>query len=656
MSLYFEATASGLAECFRNNESQNSTLRIGWDEWDSMDDWTASDCRAVLEAAKHNTSIETLDVKFIRWMSEKAVEVFSVVVAQLDRLKHVRVLECPYAAAIHVTAPSDPGVADKLLQAITKCRSDVRSFESRACYGPRAFLRFTERFPNLESIALDCRLCQRCPGRGCRACSGFHEFAVTFAAAVGRLASLRSVCFKQTRAHPCLPQLLSSLRTSATVQEVAVDIPPAGANDAVVRNACLLCVCTKTVKIVKCRGEESSRAFAGMSSFFDIGPLPSFSPTITEMQFSRCAFDSEEPVSLVNRAARAMQNVEFLRFGRCHFPFAMKMLEKMPRLKKFSCVSRSGVIDVLPYEPMDLLGEYDSVPYVLQRNADIADICRAVERQNSLLDDIELDVISLGNHGESFPSIARLMGACRGTLVLNFGELPWRSATHIVNGAARIRRELKELRLRFANCDFDETSVADIFRTCGSNSSLAVLEIGFDAYLELDTSELSLAAIRDLVASNDTLQTLSIRGLTTDGASDVLEQVLPVLATTNRSLRTLELSGRNDLDDCWPGARGPMLDMLRENRVFSTLEGVRIPIGDPAQHLLSQNLYGRRLLQANDPSPMGIWAPVLAKVSEDKAHEVMYTFLRAKPGLVRSRDLLPPRGRTRARKRGRGVR
>jgi hypothetical protein len=92
--------------------------------------------------------------------------------------------------------------------------------------------------------------------------------------------------------------------------------------------------------------------------------------------------------------------------------------------------------------------------------------------------------------------------------------------------------------------------------------------------------------------------------------------------------------------------------VLKENRVFSTLEGIWIPVGDPAKHLLYQNLYGRRLLRANDPSPIGIWPAVLAKVSEDEFHEVMYAFLRAKPELVRSRAL-PPRGRS-TRKRGRG--
>jgi hypothetical protein len=650
MSHYYEPTASGFAERFRNNAHENNELSIGRDEWESLDGWTASDCRAVLEAARQNTSIRRLEVDVFR-MSEKAIDVFSAMVGQLCRVEHVQVGKTRQQHAPGTgTAPTGPKILEKVLAAIATCPSDVRTFESRTCCSPRALLMVTERYPTLETIDLD-GPCRR-SGRGCRACSASHDFAMAFAASVGRLPSLRRVRFNWSVPHPSLPPLLASLHASATLRELALDIPVAGAaDDSVVRGATLFCASTQTARALVCCRRSSSGGYGGMSSFFDIGPLASFSPTLTEMQFFRCAFLDDKPKSMLNRAAKAMRHVEFLRLGRCYFPGATKILEKMPRLRKFSCLSRAHVLQ--PYEPIDE-GEYDSEPHVLQGNGDLEDVCRAVERQGSLLEDVELDVVSGG--GESFPAIARLMGACRGVLVLNFGELPWTGAAHIVHGAARLRRDLRELRLRFAHCDFDDACFSDIFHTFGSNTSLTVLELGFDGYADLDTCALSLAAIRGLVESNDTLQTLSIRGLGRDASEGIFEHVLPVLGATNRSLRTLELhGGGNHLAESWSRACGPVLDMLNENRVLSKLEGIPIPVRDPAAHLLRQNRYGRRLLQAHDPSPMGIWAAVLARVSEGNHHEVMYAFLRAKPGLVRSSRALPALGRS-TRKRARGGR
>ena len=77
MLLHFEPTASGFAALPQQRVRESCHLRIGRDEWESIDDWTASDCRAVMDAAKHTTSIRTLDVKVFRTMSGKALEVFS---------------------------------------------------------------------------------------------------------------------------------------------------------------------------------------------------------------------------------------------------------------------------------------------------------------------------------------------------------------------------------------------------------------------------------------------------------------------------------------------------------------------------------------------------------------------------------------------------
>jgi hypothetical protein len=86
--------------------------------------------------------------------------------------------------------------------------------------------------------------------------------------------------------------------------------------------------------------------------------------------------------------------------------------------------------------------------------------------------------------------------------------------------------------------------------------------------------------------------------------------------------------------DPWPAAiRAPMLDMLKENRVSSRLDGWKPPKGDRAGLLLKHNWYGRRFLQSHEPMPAGLRAVVLSRVSRDGEIGVMYMFLRSKVDL-----------------------
>jgi hypothetical protein len=375
-----------------------------------------------------------------------------------------------------------------------------------------------------------------------------------------------------------------------------------------------------------------------MPSFFNIEALQSFSPTLKEVQFFMCSFDNSEADALVDRAAEALKNVEFLRLGLCRFPTAAKLLGRLPLLKRVSLLSRPGVDK--PYETMDESAEYESVSYLLVGNRDLEDLCQVIERQGTSIEEIELDVVGHDGH-ESYPAIARLLQACKGCLVLNLGDLPWRSYLHILRGAERIRPDLKQLRLRFHSCDIDDNCYAEMMHAFGSNKTLAHLEIGLDP-IDLENTELAISAFCGIIETNDTLQTLSLRD--PFGAAGVLDRVLPVLATTNRSLRALVLHDAES-PSFWARFAGRVLDMLKENCVLSKLEGLAIPEDDPAAALLKQNEYGRLFLQPNDPSPIGIWSTVLTRISKDGERGLMYKFLRAKPGLVRSRARKRVRGK-----------
>jgi hypothetical protein len=644
-----EPTAALFAERLRSNDVANEVLSLDRPDWDAMGQWTASACREVVDAAKHNTSIRTLGLTLCPMMSEEAVDLFSYIVGHLDHVENVRVCDFLEEAGEGEEAPP-PDIVDRLLTAITRSRSDVRSLHIFQCNSPRAFLKFAERFPRLHTLEIT----GPCPEFEERSgCASVNDFAVSVSAAIGRLSSLRTVRFDWRVVHTCIPVLFSGLHTSSSVKALDVSIPANA--DEVVLSASHYCCVTKTLEAFVCRGQNMSEdEFLDMSSFFNIGPLPSFAPTIKEVQFFLCRFDdhAEDADELIDRAAKALKNVESLRLGMCHFSAALKVLGRLPCLKRVSCLSRPGLD-----KPYEAIGEgeaaYEPVPYLLEDNDDLVEFCDILEQQGSSIEEVELDLVGRDPQ-ESYPAIVRLLQACRGSLVLNCGDLPWRSYLHILSGAERIRPDLKQLRLRFCSCAIDDASYAEMIHAFGSNKTLALFEIGFDPNVGFEDLELAISAFREIVETNNTLQTLSLRGPTSDDVAIVLEQILPVLCATNRSLRVLEL---HDMEspNCWPRFAGPVLDMLKENYVLSKLEGFKIPEADPAAALLKQNRYGRRFLQPNDPSPIGIWTAVLARISKDGERGLMYTFLRAKPGLVVRSPDLPPRGRRTARKRGRSV-
>lgn len=245
-----------------------------------------------------------------------------------------------------------------------------------------------------------------------------------------------------------------------------------------------------------------------------------------------------------------------------------------------------------------------------------------------------------GNRDRSFPAIERLLRGSKGALAVNLGNFHWYSREHVVRGLKCLRDDLKTLRIRSFRCGFADGDYAAGLHEVRLNRSLALFELGFDTYANLGTLELSIAAIRDLRTSNDTLQALSLRGLGSVAAGALLEQVMPVLSATNRSLRILELH-EVDLTESWPTIGGSMLAMLKLNGVLSRLDGCKIPADDPdalqVKFLLKQNWYGRRFLLEPAQAPVKLWPTVLGRISDASEHAVMYAFLRSNPGVVRPR-------------------
>jgi hypothetical protein len=275
--------------------------------------------------------------------------------------------------------------------------------------------------------------------------------------------------------------------------------------------------------------------------------------------------------------------------------------------------------------------EFTPTQYVLGTNEALAKFCQVIERPESLLKNVDLDIVS-SDGTMHFPAIESLLKHSKGELIVNFGQLPPLSSVHVVKGAKSLGIHLRVLRIRFCRCEFGDGKFASILRALGARRSLKVLEFGFDAHAGIGTPEASIAAIRDLIQSNDSLEELVLRGLGVEAVVTLWERIMPGIATTNRSLRTLDFVGAG-VDDVWPRVRDPLLAALQTNGVLGQIGGdLQVPGDDrEVRHLLKQNEYGRQLLLPRDgPVPAGLWPTILARIAKCKDHEVMYAFLRSK--------------------------
>lgn len=545
--------------------------------------------------------------------------------------------------------PPPLSAVDAVLAGIVKSGSTITSLKISSCLSASAFLNVTQRYPELEALEFSETFGDDDPYDDDHSLVGTDRDALAMAigVAMGRLPSLRRVALLFSSTHARVFGMLSALHTAPAIKTVEIGLPLEDEDGEVTLQAAFVCACTKTLETVIFRGEQTiNERLVEVSPLFCIGPAPSFSPSIKVVEFRGCCVDYLDE-SLAKRAAKSMEYVESLSFFMSPGSFARQIVGKMPRLKKFSFVSREDSVNF--WEDGDEYvaenGEYS----LLDTNNELAAFCRIINRKRSPLEDLEIEL--QGSEDEAFPAMTSLLQSRKGSLTLKLACLPWESCAHIVEGVEHLRPGLRELRLRFRFCDFPDQAYADILNSLQSNRTLR----RFECDVVNEAENLTIFAIRDLVEANATLESLSFRELDVESCAALLEEIVPVLRWTNRTLRFLGLHG-TDLADIWPRHSGPVLEMLKDNRVLSGVEGIDLAEDDPVALVLKQNRYGRRFLHANDSSPIGIWAPVLANVSQNKEYGVMYKFLRAKPDLVvRTARPVTARGR-RSRKRGRAAR
>jgi hypothetical protein len=632
-ALPVDLTAAHLTEFLRR---RHSGLPIGAASFESAaDSWTAGERRDVVAAAKRNRSIRDLMID-VDGLSAKSAKLISSIVVQLGQVNELQVVDSRES-----DDPPPMCAVDTVLAGIFKSGSTIVKLTISASLSASALLKVTKRYPEIEELDFSEPYWDEDDDGDEDDRDGL---AMAVAVAMGRLPSLRRVALRFTSTRARVFGLLSALHTAKTIKTVEIGFPIEDDANEVVVQAAFVCACTRTIETVIFRGEEDDpdERLIEVSSLFRAGP--SFSPSIKEVQFHGCQLiDADD--ALVKRAAKSLEHVESLSFFLSPCPFGQQLLERMPRLKKFSLVTRGN-------EDWEYELEYDDYSF-LHADHDVAALCRVLNRKKSVLEDLEIELE--GADDETLPSLARLLRSCKGRLTLKLSCLPSESCAHIVNGLERLRPDLAEVRLRLRFGHMTDHDYAAILMSLRSNRTLRVFECDVADRADVET----MFAIHDLVESNATLQTLSFRELDAETCASLLEVTLPALRSTNRTLRYLELHGE-DLADDWPHHAGPVLEMLQDNHVLSGIEGFDLPEDDPVAVLLKQNRYGRRFLHANDRSPIGIWSAVLANISHSAESGVMYKFLRAKPDLVLARSAAAPRpvtarGGRRSRKRGRAV-
>lgn len=624
------APAALLAAQLRSNGTAPIELRFdatgGWFE----ESWTAAERTDVLIAAWENRSVRSVEVN-VSGMSQDAAEGIACVISRLVLVDAIGILGSPGDCFVASRA------VDALLRGVTATRESaaapITTLRMDARSSPQALLDFADRFPSISFLVVagHCACNKHCPAYGC--------FATSVAMAISQLPCLWGVRLHSNGTTGYLSTLLQPLNASKSVR--SLDLILSCADVETWHEISLFCAFTTSVEKVTVIGATNAvSGLIDMTYFLDVGLRLPFSPHLKQLRFFKCRL--EDSNEAFHKAVMALNNLEVLSFGRCRIPSAFVLLRKLPNLKKFSSNSRS----VYVRRDDTLEEEFDQKRYMLGTNADLEELIEALDKLKAL-EEVEVDLVgqeeslSTTRVDRSFPAISPLLLGSQGALLLNLGKFPWLTCEHIAWGMKGLSTSLTELRIRCFRCDFTDANYAAILRPLESNATLTTFELGFDPEAELGTPTASITAIRNIVGDNRALQTMSLRGLNSDAAFSLLEQISPALAFTNRSLQVLDL--RNvDLTEHWPTLRLSLLILLQENGVFSSLGTCRIPEDDPDaikfRFLLKQNQYGRRLLlrPSHLKTARAIWATVLERVAADKEHRVMYAFLRG------SSDILVP--------------
>jgi hypothetical protein len=558
--------------------------------------WTESEIGVIAAAARSNAAVRSLKVDLFDVPTVGEANVMARIVRHFPHLQAVSICDRDRSQGPHPVAGTTHRV-DALLRGIVAGHSNVGTLQLYFGCSPDAFREFVERFPNLERLDIE--------GRGpidlTRGDPGYDDFvsAVSLEMRTGKIPSLRHVGIGSSVGAASLSSLLDAARRSPTTIETirfSVEMRSSG----ILADLYRFCARdegpdTLQKVVVETVWLNEEGGLLDISPLFPAeGTSAPLAPNIQEVTFYECHAPRNDR-GWLDRAASALRNVQRLRWVMSTVPLG-DLLDRLPQLRQISCLFRDERESAEMSDEFDVFDGPPAFSYPLDTNDALARFCQVLERPTCVLDDVELDVIErptlaedddggafTADESRPFPAIANLLQHSKGRLVANFGNLSRSSSVHVATGAARLGIQLRELRVRFSLCHIGDDHYAALIRALTPNPSLKVFELGFDAFADLGTPETSIDAMRDLVRENRTLDELVLRGLGSEAAFAVLERILPSLATTNRSLRKLEIYcatvtnqpaflGARRIDvwpsDVWPRIRDALRAALKTNGVL----------------------------------------------------------------------------------------
>jgi hypothetical protein len=577
--------------------------------------------RSVMDAAEQNTSITGVRVNAAD-MSEGDAFAASSLLSRLQGLSYVclesnkRVPPSVIGAVLSGLVVRSPGSLRRRL-----------CFLNDASPGHYAFVELAKRCPSVETLSFghwgDEEDLEWGDEENLETIKLSDELADAVSFAVSRyMTSLRHFFLScDDGSLPFASKIVASLGTSR-IREFGLRVAPR--TQALLRNACFLCVVTESIQEVAIRNTDYE-----LCEIIDIRPFlcpdnaeQSFSPAIRHVVLEGFRFEpsGQEDERLAGLALRHVERLDLLG----------------------CCLDDVGAL-ILGMQHLETLiichpSRWNLLPRVLDSNDDLINLCQALASPYSMVRDltVELDCEHRNSGDFTYPAVDSLLRTCRGRLSLRCTYLPWESAEHIIQGLAHLRGDLTSLDLSFA-CNFGDGDYRQMLRALHSNRSLTELELNF----VIGEDETNGRAIGDFLLQIPRLQMLSLPYSRQTGNQMMLESAIDALAAENRSLVRLDVKAsctRIPLD-ALSAPLPRLLNMLQFNDVFHTLNGVQFPKDDPmsaqVQHLLKLNRYGRRFLVRRELWPQckspAIWAQILANIARDGKHAVMFHFLRNKP-------------------------
>jgi hypothetical protein len=337
MALPEEPTPAQLAEFLRRNDPRHIKLKILASAYESAaDNWTARERRDVVAAAQRNQSIRYLWID-VDGVTAKSAKLIASIVAQLG---HVSTLKLSDACEADEAPPLS--AVDSVVAGVVRSASTIANLKISSCVSASALLKVTQRYPELEELEFSDTFGDDDAYDGDHRLVGTDRDALAMAIgyAMGRLPSLRRVALLLSSTHPRVFGILSALHAAPAIKTVEIGLPHDDHDGEVVLQAAFVCACTRTLETAIFRAEQTfDQRMVEISPLFGVGPAPSFSPSIKVVEFRGCCVDDLDE-NRAKRAAKSLENVESLSFFMSPGSFARQVVGRMPRLRKFSFVSR----------------------------------------------------------------------------------------------------------------------------------------------------------------------------------------------------------------------------------------------------------------------------------------------------------------------------